>query len=364
MELKLEKIKGITDGSKGNAFVRAIKTGITFNSIKERDGVDVDKLIINYVYAVELIKEKHFSFFSGKKITELASYFFHGNSSDTHQLRILASYVGKNFNGEWKLNNVKTESDSSVKDVYMRDIIDYLNDSPEARKKYFDNYFLSSGNINKLNTTVDFMFCKIKCQATLNVCNLWNLTIPYIMEHYDSAVFYVNYFYPGMLKTNMSQCYEYEYDDEIKPEALPPAVPAKRTKSIGTAVWTNAKTIQKKSVVEVTEPVMPAETAEDTINPTNICSNGNEDHTADRKASDIDPEYIDLIITDEASKILPADVNIENICGAVRMFCSIHGNMSASVFKNMLPKMNKHLKACVPEDYIANAVCTMIEKEL
>ena len=364
MELKLEKIKGVTDASKGNAFLRAIKTGITFNSRKERNGVDVDKLIINYVYAVELIKEKHFSFFSGKKITELASYFFHGNSSDTHQLRILASYVGKKLKGEWELTNVKTESDSSINYVYMRDIIDYLNENPEARKKYFDNYFLSSGNISKLDTTVDFVFCKIKCQATLNVCNLWNLAIPYIMEHYDSAVAYVNRFYPGMLKTNMSQYYEYEYDDEIKPEALPPVVPAKRTKSIGTAVWTNAKAIQKKPVVEVAGTAMPAKTTEDTINPANISSNSNEGHTADRKASDIDPEYIDLIITDEASKILPADVNIENICGAVRMFCSIHGNMSASVFKNMLPKMNKHLKACVPEDYIANAVCTMIEKEL
>jgi hypothetical protein len=117
-------------------------------------------------------------------------------------------------------------------------------------------------------------------------------------------------------------------------------------------------------VVEVTEPAIPAKTAEDTTNTTNICSNGNGDYTACHKANDIDPEYIDLIITDEASKILPADVNIENICGAVRMFCSIHGNMSVSAFKNMLPKMNKHLKACVPEDYIANAVCTMIEKEL
>jgi hypothetical protein len=329
MEFKLDKIKGSSDNGKQNAFLHAIHTGNSFNSFKARSGVDVDRFIVKFVCAKEMMNEKGFPFFCNKKITELAAYFFDGNSSDTHQLRILAGYAGKRFANEGKLTNVTVAPGEVAETVYMHDIIDYANDHPTVRKKFFDDYFMSSGNLSELNNVVDFISCGIKYHATLNQVNLWNITIPYIMEHYDSAVLYVKHFYPGVLNCDVK---EYEYDDDIKPEALPPVTPVNNT-----VIETPAKS------VSVTVP-----------------STGKKNVGSDN----IDPEYIDLIITDEVSKILPADVNIDAIRGAVKMFCSIHGSMSTSIFKNALPNMNAHLKTCVHGDYIANAVCTMIGREL
>jgi hypothetical protein len=327
MEFKLDKIKGSSDNGKQNAFLHAIHTNNSFNSLKARSGVDVDRFIVKFVCAKEMMNEKKFTFFTNKKITELAAYFFGGNSSDTHQLRILASYAGKRFANEGKLANVTVDKGEEAEDVYMHDIIDYANNHPTVRKKFFDDYFQSTGSLCELDNVVDFISCGIKYHATLNQVNMWNITIPYIMEHYDSAVLYVKHFYPGVLDSEVK---EYEYDDDIKPEALPDI-------SLAKSVVEHSAKVTTKSV--------------DTAVP-----------STNEKA--VDPEYIDLVITDEVSKILPSDVNLDTVRGAVKMFCSIYGNMSAHVFKSTLPKMNIHLKACVPDAYIANAVCTMIEKEL
>lgn len=348
MEFKLDKIKGSSDNGKQNAFLHAIHTNNSFNSLKARSGVDVDRFIVKFVRAKEMMNDKKFTFFTNKKITELASYFFDGNSSDTHQLRILASYASKRFANECKLANVTVDPGEEADDVYMHDIIDYANAHPSVRKKFFDDYFLSTGSLCELDNAVDFISCGVKYHATLNQVNMWNITIPYIMEHYDSAVLYVKHFYPNTINSEVK---EYEYDDNIKPESLPPVVPAKTDEHNNADDNGDDDTVTLMPVNSTDEPLVLAP-----IKPVDVTVQSNE------KA--VDPDYIDLVITDEVSKILPDDVNLDTVRGAVKMFCSIHGNMPISLFKNTLPKMNVHLKACVPDAYIANAVCMMIGKEL